>query len=350
MIKKFQVGDIQNRHGALVENFVINSTFDRVRSLTKGQAETLQTPTQGHTIVNLTNKQSDYNIMIAEPCASDLLYTWDILKNVLPDDIKVLSDLTDKAHFVRVVINIVLDLEYRCFESRFEVVSSGASSKFGVIVGDYRGFIDFTVGPFCAMYTLWLLGEVTGKVPKVDAGELIPPLPPTADEAIGSDEIVLVNSTYFSRYNVEVFPDVLNGEESTIPYSTLRMYLDPEDTYPTPGEFLTIAIGANPEHVWFYQETSPYNYSGNWFETSYYSSGTIVSVLDIGDDDFTYTVLIQGIEYANVISSDYETYVVDERVTLMKNMDYSKDTMIWKDLVPYSDWIIIPITFYKEVI
>ena len=132
-------------------------------------------------------------------------------------------------------------------------------------------------------------------------------------------------------------------------HNWLRVFVENECTWPTPGEFLCILAKPYLQFPWFYQATSPFIYSGNWFETEFYTSGIVDAVNEEDGEIVSYDVRIKT-EVATIAPSDFAEYEVGDRVTVLKTFSSNPTGKFsWKDLGEAdSDWVIVPITFYGE--
>jgi hypothetical protein len=150
------------------------------------------------------------------------------------------------------------------------------------------------------------------------------------------------------------------------PKSWTKIWIKKTDKFPVPGEFIGILVKplSVPPHVWWFQESTPLLYSGNWVETQNLTSGVITQVTlekdrtdnGIGEE---YWVRVNGIEFI-AYSSDFKRYTVNERVAVLKRwttLEKASRSYTWKDQRdgnhPSKDnvsleFVIIPITFYKE--
>jgi hypothetical protein len=203
---------------------------------------------------------------------------------------------------------------------------------------------------------LTLVGDITGtgvgSSSCIAGGEFFPPFPPTLFSAPG---IPIASRTGVHEINVQLYREGVFKEGNPEPEPEVirwtRVFLHDSLTWPTPGEFLGLAYRPMPYLPWFSQDTSPVLYSGNWWETLFYSSGVVQSIIEeggaggIGDVGATYTILVKG-ETVQAKSSDFAVYAVGDRVALMKQYDSSAKSMTWKDLGAFDSWIILPVTFY----
>lgn len=159
------------------------------------------------------------------------------------------------------------------------------------------------------------------------------------------------------------------GEEIK-PKLWMRYWIHKDSTFPVPGEFVGILVRpeATPPHVWWFQESSPFLYAGNWMETGNLTSGIVTGVTleadrtDGGTGDL-YKVKVQGCEI-QIAASDYLRYSVGDRVAVLKtgslakadksfaslNQTYLKDSDSYtKTLVINCLYVILPLTFYKKI-
>jgi hypothetical protein len=159
------------------------------------------------------------------------------------------------------------------------------------------------------------------------------------------------------------------GEEIK-PKLWMRYWIHKDSTMPVPGEFIGILTRpvAAPPHVWWFQESSPFLYAGNWMETGNLTSGVVTEVTleadrtDGGTGDL-YKVKVQGCEI-QIAASDYLRYSVGDRVAVLKtgslakadksfaslNQTYLKDSDSYtKTLVMNGLYVILPLSFYKKI-
>lgn len=166
----------------------------------------------------------------------------------------------------------------------------------------------------------------------------------------------IVISAYLMQENVE-YPAVNQKDyEAAEPKKWMRYWVKKKDTFPVPGEFIGILTRpvACPPHLWWFQESSPFLYAGNWMETRYLTSGVVTSV---SQDYPIYGVKVQGCEVM-AYASDFFSYKVGDRVAIAKiyDMSSSNDAYTWLDQTHLKtadkgtgifNYMIIPATFYK---
>lgn len=163
------------------------------------------------------------------------------------------------------------------------------------------------------------------------------------------------------------------GGRSVAPKGWMRVWITREEKWPVPGEYIGIICKPNPipPHLWWQQESSPFVYAGNWFDTWDLSSGIIEEVTEdqthptTGASCTKYKIRFHG-ESSYVYSSDYLEYEAGDRVGLMKLgthltegafADDSFDMVEqqrYGDLSPVNgtpqestDYVIIPITYFE---
>lgn len=148
------------------------------------------------------------------------------------------------------------------------------------------------------------------------------------------------------------------------PKRWMRLWVKKEDVWPVPGEFIGILVKplSVPPHVWWFQESTPLLYAGNWMETQNLTSGVITMVTleaartdgGIGNE---YWVKVNGIEFI-AYASDFKLYAVGDRVGVLKRwtvMTRAARSFTWKDQRDGThptknevslEFMIMPVTFY----
>jgi len=161
-------------------------------------------------------------------------------------------------------------------------------------------------------------------------------------------------------------PAPFYGGKDVKPKGWLRLWIMRDDVFPAPGEFIGILCKPYPVpvHCWWFQESNPFLYAGNWVETGNLSSGIVKSVTleadrtdgGVGDE---YKILYRGIEIT-VYASDFHRYEVGERVAVLKVRSTAKKAErafnFW-DQKQYGepakgsaskDYMILPFTYFHE--
>lgn len=182
----------------------------------------------------------------------------------------------------------------------------------------------------------------------------------------------IIESTYLSKDdNVELFSaKIKDYGEDVEPKLWMRYWIKKDSVLPVPGEFIGILCRpvVAPPHVWWFQESSPFLYSGNWVEITGFTSGIITKkTLEKDRDDGhnknvgdLYFIKLQGCEVA-ILSTDFFTYKVGERVAVVKIdevVDKPKEkSFVWlkqhtftvlNKLGILDNYVIVPITFFKS--
>lgn len=175
-------------------------------------------------------------------------------------------------------------------------------------------------------------------------------------------------------------------------HSILRYYVfDLDGKWPRPGEFIGVLCRPISWWAWWWQETKPFLYAGNFFETEFLTSGVVLEVFKQVEDEAGDVALApradgdaQGdlpdiyklrvkLDHVYVLATDWKRYDVGDTVAVLKvsndvmkvPFDHTrlKDPEIRKEdpatrdryheefadgLVPiYSRWRIVPLDFYK---
>lgn len=259
---------------------------------------------------------------------------------------------------------------YMIKEMRYETILSGKGFKYysdGMPSGSI-GYLAFPIGQLGVMEIVSLIGEsiteddsfsISAQEAIVEGKEMMPPVHDDRGFCVGTH---LIESGYLVQDNVELMADDFEGQELIEPHRWLRFWIKPEDTFPVPGEFVALLAKSELYHVWWFQETYPFLYSGHWFETEYYSSGIIQEIIEPDDESEEetniYKIWIRGFEMY-LRPTDFYEYELDERVAVVKetlelidNWDWSliesdKDNDSSSEDSPDEDWRIAPISFYK---
>lgn len=196
---------------------------------------------------------------------------------------------------------------------------------------DSVGYIDLRVGGLCALLDTKLIGEVLGEQVegKVEAEKLSTYLLVVSDRV--QMNLGLDNSFKHSR--------------NKNPHQVMRYNFKREDTYPTPGEFLGLAVKFMIPHV-VKQLSNPVLFTGHYMETKSYTSGIVENYITSGGDRF-YDVKVKHGTFFTIKSTDFFTYEVGERVAIVKVLqpnNYKSSNLLYDG----SDiFRIAPITFYE---
>jgi hypothetical protein len=231
----------------------------------------------------------------------------------------------------------------------------------GVFLPEARGFVDFLAGfPIECVEMLGHMGEYSVKEEDNEFDVLpgdstVPPMPKELFEGI-PDERLLLNTCFFEEEEQGENPletENLSGEpEPSNLHWWVRTNVKDEDKFPVPGEFMGLAVRIMPGKPWGMQKSSPFIYSGNWMDTVYLSSARVTEVLPDKDPKEPWAKLrVQWRDQeVEVNPSDFAEYQVDDRVTVLKEVDVDKPSQTWddEDVKEFDEekWIAIPLSFY----
>jgi len=219
------------------------------------------------------------------------------------------------------------------------------------VPNDYVGYLTFPIGQLGVMEVVSLIQEtlISGykfqgtyvKTPAEIKDDEKPTIKTPAEifpgmEGAGENKCCgkhLIESAYLvpetptpsAKRDVELFSkDMEKYPEKVQPKMWMRYWIHKESTVPVPGEFIGILCKpvACPPHVWWFQESSPFLYAGNWMEIGNLTSGVVTAVTleadrtdgKIGNQ---YKVKIQGCE-VTIEASDFLVYSVGDRVAVVK--------------------------------
>lgn len=227
------------------------------------------------------------------------------------------------------------------------------------------GFIHFLAGfPIDTVEMLMLIGEYssTKEISKINILKAVCP----GQQATAPvpkpffkwpvEEMLLLNKTALLEYAALFFADNLPGEpEPTKPHWWFRyeMVAKEGQTFPVPGEFLALGVRMMPGEYWGRKQlSSPFIYAGNWMDTVYLTSAVIKEIID-PDDTYPYCrYIVQWRKYEITANpSDFATYEVDDRISVLKDCAIDKKSQLWKDDDQHSwgeNWMVAPISFYGE--
>jgi hypothetical protein len=302
----------------------------------------------------------------------------------------------------------------------WEIVEPGRSFRYpsdgpkSFNVNDYVGYLTFPVGQLGVMEVISLLQETlmtgytfsggespsegyasrsaslpkTNEIPKVQSPpEMFPSMDSYEKDAcygrhliegaylIPSEPVPSVNASNSSGLTAKALTpitdvEILASEVKTYPEDVrpkmwMRYWIHKDSVMPVPGEFIGILCKPMPAapHVWWFQESSPILYAGNWMETRTLTSGVVASVTleaNRTDDGVgnQYSIKVQGCEIT-VDSTDFFSYAVGDRVAVMKidtTAVSATTSFAWHDMVFLksndsktikSNYVIFPATFYK---
>lgn len=164
--------------------------------------------------------------------------------------------------------------------------------------------------------------------------------------------------------DVEIFASKDDRAEDIKPKKWFRYWINKDSKIPVPGEFVGIVVKptAIPPHVWWFQESTPLLYAGNWVETVNLTSGHVKSVKleadrgsGVGNE---YEVEVQGV-VVKIYSTDFYLYAVGDRVAIVKIdsiLTWPDKSFTWKNQTVFkkadkdtvkTNYVIIPAVFYR---
>lgn len=197
----------------------------------------------------------------------------------------------------------------------------------------------------------------------IESGYVRPETPVPSQNSANSEG----SSAYapVAKSDVEIFASPLTKYGDVKPKKWMRYWIHKDSTLPVPGEFMGILCRpvVAPPHVWWFQESSPFLYAGNWLETNHLTSGVVTAVIEEdartdGGIGSLYTVKVQGCE-VQLEATDFCEYSVGDRVAVLKMDSTAAEqtkSFTWEDQTYLKDTdagtkktnlIIIPATFYK---
>lgn len=273
----------------------------------------------------------------------------------------------------------------------------GRTSESSTSLGNlYAGMLAFPVGPMGVMEVLSVFSESMYGMMDNDVHfsadqsvEIEEPDNPVGNTARSLDGLYspmndltgkcpgvhLVEKGYIIANRDTEYPaGKMGGYDDNPRFGSMRFYLRRDAKWPLPGEFIGLLAKPWPTHVWWFQESSPFLYAGNWIETNHYTSGIVREVLQEPIPGISaggvYRCAVRGVDVC-VVASDFYEYAVGERVAIIRMSDLgrftdeTKGNFKWKemeDLIarqeleeatpsndPYTingNMMIVPISFY----
>ncbi len=264
------------------------------------------------------------------------------------------------------IFPVLIDDKEMLYLARFEFPKDGEDFQFNeaVLKVGVAAWADFLAGfPMESTELLTLVGQYTSKADKkagkldvlaAEDGDAAPPLP--NDFFAGYEERKIpLNYLYLDGDCAQTMADDLLGEPKPEGlHWWVRANFAKTDKFPLPGEFLGLACRLMPDKAWGTQKSSPFLYSGNWFDTLYYTSGRITAV-DPPNDNRPYPLYtVRWRKHdIQVAGTDFNEYQVADLVTLIKDLPTEKTSQLWKDddvKQPGENWCVAPIIFYDAEI
>ena len=199
----------------------------------------------------------------------------------------------------------------------------------------------------------------------IENGYLLPTTPEPSQNTQNSEHTAPYGPT--PSRDVELFSKKMEKySEAVEPKMWMRYWIHKDSTLPVPGEFIGILCRpvTTPPHVWWFQESAPFVYAGNWMETNNLTSGIVTKVTLEADRDDSgigneYDVKVQGCEIT-VYSTDFYDYKVGDRVAILKldsTSTKATKSFTWLDQLHFgttdkgtiiTNYLIVPFVFYKR--
>jgi len=194
----------------------------------------------------------------------------------------------------------------------------------------------------------------------IENGYVLPTTPETSQNSQNSDNTGAYGPT--ANRDVELFSKKMEKYAETVePKLWIRYWIHKDSTLPVPGEFIGFLCRpvSTPPHVWWFQESAPFVYAGNWIETGNLTSGVITGRATIeGWPTYVYKVKVQGVEVW-CYTTDFYEYGLGDRVALVKldtTLKKADKSFTWLDQKHLKakdagtvviNYAIFPATFFK---
>jgi hypothetical protein len=244
-------------------------------------------------------------------------------------------------------------------EIRFETLTEGGSFWYQSPGGkpeDHAGYLGIPVGQLGVMEVVSVVRETeelefdTAMEP-VEGKDMFPPIFTEKNACVGTH---LVESGYDLQDETE-YPAETSGPDLESAHQWMRRWIPKDATWPVPGEFVGVLCRPFPLHVWWFQDTCPFVYAGNWIETEYLTSGVIEEIQEPEGEEVgpLYSVFVKD-EYFHIKATDFYGYEVGDRVAIIKMWGEPIGIFDWRDLErkgdweTVTDWFIAPLSFYEE--
>ncbi|MFZ4436832.1 MAG: hypothetical protein ACOYOS_00230 [Syntrophales bacterium] len=316
---------------------------------------------------------------------------------------KYMSWQSSRTYFADSAPHVIREMRFETwlYNKNTEFPSKGPSASSGAGIYNqpwnsmgelYAGLLSFPVGPMGVMEVLSIFSEsmdtmhffATDESVVVESPDFFECerdqsldgfMSPMTDMKGKCPGVHIVEKGYLiTSLDTEYPAEPFAGYDKILPLHSMRYYLRRDAKWPLPGEFIGLLAKPWPSHVWWFQDTSPLLYSGNWFETNYYTSGVVTAILEPpeGLSGPVYKCVVRGVEVC-VASTDFYGYAVGERVAILRIsdldrfMDQAKGNFKWKEMdnliarekmekqtpsiLPYivnTNMMIVPISFYNS--
>lgn len=298
---------------------------------------------------------------------------WLFIEANIPNMVTRAVDFLDAMYKTWRVKPWVVDDQNKIAEARYEVIKFGEEMKYKEAIlpensenRNLIGFTDFLGGvPYGAIemsIRLWELSTAKLAYPSLEEEGAVPPIPDSFFDETYAVQDVLYNILYIESDGVDAFANGLSTETQTELLWWVRNNLILPDEaikpwkFPIPGEFMSLGYRLFPTKPWGDQKTSPFIFSGNWFDTLYYTTAIVKEVLEPTDliPFRRYEVKWRKSEKDedNVFiarPSGFEEYKVDDRVAVLKDAATTRTSQTWKDDQQFQEtiWRLAPLSFYE---
>lgn len=268
--------------------------------------------------------------------------------DILPEAEDSLDEMFDR---LAIKPNVLKDGKERIFEARYEFPRFNGELKYSEAIfvenaENVIGFLDFVIGvPYGCIERIGIVSEDWDEAIGVeDKDHSVPPL---LDDLFQEKEGMasIYNLIWLDYVNTKSFAEALWVSPELEKHWWFRINLIGEEDKIVPGAFLSLVLFLFPNEAWGWQKSNPSLFSGNWMETLFYTSGIILEVLEDGN----YIVQYRK-NKIQAVSSDWTEYAVEDRVTILKEVDNIAESFTWEELEDYKEdkWVLAPITFYEE--
>jgi hypothetical protein len=305
---------------------------------------------------NLRDLEALWWVLDREPGMDDLAEDKEEVLKVMQDDLEIYP-FQDQ------------DENDRLFLARFEIPKYGESFQYSeaLLAGEPCAWIDFLAGfPVDCVEMLLAIGEYSSQAKEGEDSKVAvkdgtdKPAAPVPEKFFEwpEDDKILLNLTGIATKNVaKILAENISGEpkpEKAHWWFRVNLVDHDEKKWPVPGEFLGLGVRLMPDRPWGKQLSSPFIWSGNWFQTVYLTSAVIKEIIEPTDEIPypTYNIKWQGQEINNVRPSDFASYEINDRVSILKNIETEKLRQLWKDddQNEWGDnWQIIPTSYYGGI-
>lgn len=231
-----------------------------------------------------------------------------------------------------------------------EAVLDKASQK-----GTVAGWCDFVEGfPIACIELQTLVGEISSRpdalkqlVESVQDPSMVTPAFPKTLFGGYEPEKILTNLLYIDGDFSEYMAKELDGEPKLqnlhwiLRYNIMGDIGGTGQLFPYPTEFMAMAVRLFPDRFSDSQESNPFLYSANFLDTCYFTAGYITEIIEPTDDApypqykvrWRKNPAVQNDDgIYTIIPTDFTSYEIGDRVVLLKDVETTKTSQLWKDL------------------